>query len=393
MEYISFELKKMWSQKVFLMVTLLSLVMVILSIQTIKSPNFFNPTNSMDYSTASVGDRNDIHNYGMGLMNSSSDNLSSLEKEFLKVFESYINESSQIPQYELGLGESIIKSDSEYYQAVMRSNLAYTQLLTEFHFEATPSELDNLQFELNDVQYKLDNNMSFENGYLGTFTASIVFRYGMEILYGFVPMLLMLLIFAQSVSDEVETNTMNFLLTKPKKKRHILIGKFFAYLIVLLGYIVLSVTFVLLYFSVFGDGIGHFDYPLRLFGQPSQLILLWQYMLIVLGYFILITSVFVLLSYWLGLIIKNKFITTLLVILMLFMGFILTDSLSELHLWYNPFYILNYRIYVLGNLSFFQGRIDGGITTFGHFTKGFMILGILIIAFMIASLVGLNNLN
>lgn len=158
-------------------------------------------------------------------------------------------------------------------------------------------------------------------------------------LFSFFGIILLIFIIGNIVTEEYETKSIKTLYTQPFKKSKIILSK---YLIMILAILISIVVFFISSFifpHLFDGSSGSFSYP-QLINGPDEYtyITTTDYLIKYLTLFTAVASFAFSLVILFSVILKNRFSTMVLSLLVLSTGVFLTNQLAFLHTIFNPFY-------------------------------------------------------
>lgn len=389
MAAISFELKKLWKQKAFIIIAVIALLTTVYSVLSIAAPNYFNMMHEHPYE-ADVEDPKFLLNYSHELSNESyKRKLTPLEQSQKKAYERV-----EEVRYEIYLNKQsnenfVLEHNDEYLGLMSEKNRLFSELINLLDFAFIPELLDNIEYEKHELELLMNHGLVYESVESTGMTSSLVFRYGLDKLWGIIPVLVLALYAAISLSSEESSNSIEMLKTFPQKRSRIIINKFLSLLILGFYFILLTVLLVLLYGLIFGDGIGNLAYPVRVYAQTSYSIALWQYVLIAFGYFMAFMSLIFGLALLLGQLLRKPMLTSIVLLLGLFIGVILTQNNVTYQTWLNPLNVLNYRVAILGNRYRMSYNQDS-LVVLGNMFKSFKVVLPLMIVGLLLSIMLIN---
>lgn len=379
MPYLKFELKKLWKQKAFFVVFICAILTSLIAIQTVSVPFYVNSTFE-EYNTISFHDNKKTEEMFVSLNTKShfgelnDQNEQEMHTIFIEsrdLIQNYYDEKTNIFQ------STQSKPSDNFIPNLIQLNRNYYELYTTYQLETSTIELENLEAQHNELQYMLKHNITFEDLNFMKPTTSMILRYSMEILFGIIPVLVLVLLAAPFLSREIETGSIVSLKTQPSQRKSIIFSKLVSLLLLTVFYIFSAIFSVLILSKVSGHEFGFINYPLRLFGLSSQIIPLWKYIVISFFYFLLFMSVIYLLSMTVGLLIKKSILTTIFIGVIAILGITVTTRLEFLKSVLNPFSLFNFRVFILGNRTQIS-TFNEPSTTIG---TGLGLLPILIVLF------------
>lgn len=384
MSAINFELKKLWKQKAFLVIFIISVITTLTAIQTVSVPYYINGAVE-EYNTIAFGENavmNDAFSPLVGkeingtLKDENEIKMYDLMNESRDLTQSYFDEKTLVFQ----MNDNNLSKD--FISNLIKLNRNYFQLYTTYNIESTPVELENLEAQYHELNYMVNNDIMYEDLNFMQPTTSMIFRYSMEILFGIIPTIVLILFAAPFLSREIETGTIFSLKSQPYSRKWIIFSKFISLLVLTIYYVFLTLLSVFVLSKLLGYDLGHLNYPLRLFGSPAQLIPLWKYVMISSFYFVLFMGLIYLVSMAVGIILKKSTLTTILIAVFVILGILITTRVDSFKTHLNPFSLFDYRLFVLGNRVKI-GTFYNPLTIMGNGLSLFPLLIILFILVLI----------
>lgn len=385
MKQFLFEVKKLYRQKVYLLVVIVALGMSWWTIQTIEYPHFFNPLLEMDFSTS----ERLYEEFAMPLFEAQMYRELSVEENEL------ITEYYQVQETSEGYREIRRNFNSELAtsQNFLNEKLIYLENVDNFinkhQISLEETTIEGMEWEIFETRYLLENNLPYEEGGLTAITSSLIFRYGLDTLFGFGTLIIFALIVSRSLPQEISSGTINNRYLQPKAKIGIIFSKLFAFMTVALLYVFLSLLLTTLYSVLNKGGIGNLMFPLRVYGSPSTYLTVWQFLLISIALFLVLVSFISSLSLLIGSMTRKPVISTLLTLFILVVGISITSTNIDFQTGLNPFYLTHYRELIVGNSTIHpSGQITGigSIITNSSGFQIFIIPVVLIILFLIGTI-------
>lgn len=384
MKQFLFEVKKLHRQKVYLLVVIVALAMSWWTIQTIEYPHFFNPLLEMDFSAS----ESLYEEFAMPLFEEQTyRELTAKENELITEYYEVEETSEGYREIRRNFNNELATSES-----FLKEKLIYLDNVDNFinkhQISLKETTVEGMEWERFETKYLLDNNLPYEEGGLTEITSSLIFRYGLDTLFGMGAMIMFALIVSRSLPQEISSGTINNRYLQPKAKTGIIFSKLFAFMTLALLYVLMALLLIVLYSVLYKGGVGNLMFPLRIYGSSSAYLNVWQFLLISIALFLVLVSFVSSLSLFIGSMTRKPVISTLLTLFILVVGVSVTSTNADFQTWLNPFHLTNYRELIVGSSTIHpSGQITGvgSVITHSSGLKIFIVPVILAIFFLIGT--------
>lgn len=187
MASIGFELKKLWKQKAFLVMTVFALLTTIYSIVSIGAPNYFNMSHEFLFESR-IWDPMTLEDYQVQLFRKSFNNtITPEEQEQLDASERFEEVRYKIYLKNQDIENYMLEHNEEYLVLRSEKNQKFSELINLLDFEFIPKLLDNINYEKYELDLLMNQGLVYESIESTGMTSSLVFRYGLDKLWGAYP--------------------------------------------------------------------------------------------------------------------------------------------------------------------------------------------------------------
>lgn len=351
MRQITFEIKKLFKQKAFLLISLLAIIMGVWSVQTVDNPYFFTPLK--EYKTGAM----DVLYNDIILPLYSQSMYLDPDETRTEMFNEYYELSDRMREDEDYNPEWIVGDIQQRHNHVLAKQKYLDEMqsfIKKFDLSFNEESLPGINWEIKETEYILEHDVVFEEGSMfkntGT-TAAMVLRYNLEELLGIIPLIVLLVLVTQSLPQEILSSTVVNHYLQPKKKTSLIFSKLISFGLLAISYVVIAILTVLIYSIFFKDGIGSFDFPIRTVGFENIITPTWLYVIYGVITFLVLSLFVFSIALLIGGFTKRPILSTLMTLFVIIVLSILTQGSDSLQQWYNPLYALNYRTLIMGTRS------------------------------------------
>lgn len=340
-----FEIKKLYRQKALVIVILLSLVLSFFNIRSILSDKHFR---KFQYIV------NDPRTFTYRIIEEEIRQRKikgHIEDEIEKLIEDKENleqkqERLRILYNEWREGKK--DHSEEYIDYYYDYLLNLKNVLERYDISLTKEEERDLEWSLLSAKYHIHKNIVYEEPRASQ-SARIFLEHGTGVLFGIVPLIIILVLTLESLPKEYETGTIVTHYTQAGKRNGIIFSKQLAALSLVIVYIFSTWFFTIIYTKLLGYKIGSLHAPLRIYGSQHYITVIDYLVISSLG-FLAISFFFISLGIFLASATKNSNQVKIILLLFLVIGKVTTSNMDIMQNIKNPFFLFNYRKILLGEV-------------------------------------------
>lgn len=383
MKQIQFEIKKLWVNKAYLIVVFIALVFSMMSFYKVEAKRTFTPIEVYPYTTPDVS-----------IYNSTISSLVSIPEEFLTEAQVVmVDEYYQISERYNEASDYLNSQQPEQHRVILNEVYdSYSTFIEKYQIELLEDDTKGLKWVTFQTQYLNDKQMNYEEGRVTPVTTSLMLRYGTTEYLSFWAIIIMALLVVQSLPLEMDSKTIDTIYTQPKHKNNVIFSKLIAFMSLPMVYVVFTLTWLFMISSIKGYDLGSLMYPLRIIGFEPQYYTLAQYVLYAILMFLGLSFLVFGFSIFVGVIVRKPIQSSMIILMVLAIGYIVTSNNEQYHLWFNPFYLTDYRVVILGNRVINAADVSG-ILINGHKLKPLPLVLIVGLLFVIVSLGLLTSMS
>lgn len=240
-------------------------------------------------------------------------------------------------------------NSGEYINSYYDYLLYLKNVLDRYDIPLTKEEKIDLEWSLLSSKYHIHNDIVYEEPRTSK-SARIFLEYGTNLLFGIVPLVVILFLVLESLPKEYEEGTIITQYTQPKMRNTIIFSKQLAALSLVLIYIISTWFFTIILSKLMGYRIGSLRAPLRIYGSKYYITVI-DYLLISSLAFLALNFFFISIVLLLGSITKNSNQVKIILIFLLVIGNIITSNVGVMQVVRNPFFLFDYRKILLGEVK------------------------------------------
>ncbi|MFM1574716.1 ABC transporter permease subunit [Helcococcus ovis] len=341
---ISFEIKKIYKSKLFLILILLSILVSAYNLYITKVTNISIRNEKSLNGSLFLG----LNHKSEIIKNLNDDDKNKIVKEY----------SEYTINFEYPWDDSKI-NDEKYANDMTRAyykNFLFNDfLLKKYNISLNLEQKKIWDWEMFESNYMINTNTPVSTQLMSNISSNPIrtLIYNDNVTFGVSIVVFLTFIFSGIISDEKLSNTINLAKTQPISKFKIILSKWISIIIYGITFIFLTIIFTAIIFNLNGYNWhnGHLEIY-RIFSDKNI-----DYTIAYILLIKIILSSIIMITFFAGLIIllstifKNKYLPAILISFGLIISTIITNKFDLLRNVYNPFYLLNFKNILNGFIS------------------------------------------